>query len=618
MLNPEDFVPVSLRSARLRPLLVLPLALVVALATSLAPADDLPPVAEPSLREKIDRLIEQLGDPQFSRREEAQAELMRLGPEAFDALTIAENHLDLEIAARAHYLLALVEFDWAHADDPPEVQRVLADYETLDSVGRLKRIRQLGEHLGIPQVLALCRLVRFEKSHVLSKLAALTIIESVRETSPELDDALLRGTANSPRPAAEWLRVFVRSHREPAAALDQWVALVAAEEQVLDQTPERSRGDIVAALLRAQVDQLKRLDRADDALAVMRRVIEQTTGESESLVQLIRWLVEQRAWQALATVEQRFADRFGSDALLAYTLAEAHLQAGDTQRARELADRAFDMNPGDGTAHYEVGYQLSKRGQLDWAERELRHAIELGPPESFSALKAQFQLADMLHDAERDLEAGRLLEKCLATLERASAEQGENNNGVDLRGVLKAVRGSMTARLNYYLACHWKQQRDRAQELAHLERAIEADPLDADVLIALYRLPEPDEPLRRRTEAQIDFAVRRFREEIAAKARDVAAFEQLAAAYNQLAWLLSNTDRNQQEALNCSLESLKLRPDEAGLLDTLARCYFALGDFENAVKYQTRAVAREPHSGLMQRQLKLFEEALANKRANNG
>src|SRR4051794_16185824 len=39
---------------------------------------------------RIARLIEQLGDNQFSVRQRAQAELIKLGPVAFDALSAAE------------------------------------------------------------------------------------------------------------------------------------------------------------------------------------------------------------------------------------------------------------------------------------------------------------------------------------------------------------------------------------------------------------------------------------------------------------------------------------------------------------------------------------------------
>ena len=55
---------------------------------------------------------------------------------------------------------------------------------------------------------------------------------------------------------------------------------------------------------------------------------------------------------------------------------------------------------------------------------------------------------------------------------------------------------------------------------------------------------------------------------------------------------------------------MELRPNRAGFLDTLGRCYYAKGDYRNAVRSQTQAVAQEPHSPQMLAQMSLFETAL--------
>ena len=54
-----------------------------------------------------------------------------------------------------------------------------------------------------------------------------------------------------------------------------------------------------------------------------------------------------------------------------------------------------------------------------------------------------------------------------------------------------------------------------------------------------------------------------------------------------------------------------MRPGEPAFLDTLGRCYYAAGEYQNAVKYQRQAVAKEPHLQVMRRQLETFERALA-------
>ena len=67
----------------------------------------------------------------------------------------------------------------------------------------------------------------------------------------------------------------------------------------------------------------------------------------------------------------------------------------------------------------------------------------------------------------------------------------------------------------------------------------------------------------------------------------------------------------------CSHKSLEIRPDTGGYLDTLGRCYYAKGDLENAVKYQSKAVELDPHSQQIRRQLKVFQDELAKKKSRD-
>ena len=64
--------------------------------------------------------------------------------------------------------------------------------------------------------------------------------------------------------------------------------------------------------------------------------------------------------------------------------------------------------------------------------------------------------------------------------------------------------------------------------------------------------------------------------------------------YNQWAWLVTNTEGDFAQAVQHSLRSLELAPDEPSYLDTLGRCYFAAGDVENAIKSQRKAVELAP------------------------
>ena len=83
-----------------------------------------------------------------------------------------------------------------------------------------------------------------------------------------------------------------------------------------------------------------------------------------------------------------------------------------------------------------------------------------------------------------------------------------------------------------------------------------------------------------------------------------------AQGYNQLAWLIGNTEGDLDEALRLVQKSIELGPDNGAYYDTMGRVYYARGDYPNAVKYQSQAAELEPHSGLILKQLQFFKDQL--------
>jgi tetratricopeptide (TPR) repeat protein len=152
-------------------------------------------------------------------------------------------------------------------------------------------------------------------------------------------------------------------------------------------------------------------------------------------------------------------------------------------------------------------------------------------------------------------------------------------------------------------------------EAENYRKAIAQDPSDADVLIGLYRLPNQTPEQRQSIQEQITEAVHKCR-------ADIEQMPDESNAYNQFAWLVANTEGDFDEAVRMSLRSIEIRraettnsgdpPNVGGYLDTLAHCYYAKRDYANAVRYQTEAVASEPHSQAIARQLAVFRKALAD------
>jgi tetratricopeptide (TPR) repeat protein len=573
-------------------------------------APEAQPQSEPT-DQRIDRLIEQLGHQDYFVRQQAEAELAKLSFEAFDALQAATTHADLEIAARARYLLRLIRVQWTTESDPPEVRRLLAGYEFLDPVAKLVRMRALAnlpEEAGVP---ALCRLVRYEKSPVLSKQAAMELLGSRPPGQPpekELAEVLPRHLGPSRQAAAGWLLTWLRFRDDPGAALAEWAKLVEKEDSLLRDSCTQTDASIVAKLIRFQVGWFKRLDQKDQASAALQRLVDLETGNLQSLGELLSWLIGQPpiaatskcpsewAWDSVDKLVTRFPDQFANSPnllVLLYTVAQTQTEQGDNNRAEQTVQRILKLNPGNTPQelikHYEVALALWQRGLLRWAQREYRQIIDTAPPGNDVVMAAHSLLGEMLHDQGEELEAAKVLEGFVETAQK------QPNLPAPIRARLPAIR----SRMNYFFACHFESRNDRAQQRAYLDKGVAADPTDVDVLIARYRLPDQTPEYREETLKLIKRAADAFRQEIAHAPDD-------ATPYNQFAWLVANTEGDLQAALEFSNKSIQLSPDSGGYYDTLAHVYFARGDYEEAVKTQTKAAQLEPYTRLIAKQLEVF------------
>jgi len=307
------------------------------------------------LNQRIARLIEQLGDPDYSVRQRAQDVLAEIGFEAYDALTAAAHHDDLEIAARARYLLRLIPAQWTAENDPPEVQKYLELYPQRPPEVRIQVMQLLGRVSGGAGIPALCRLVRFEQDLALSKRAA---IEVLRQEPPDetgrarFEKAVRKYLTHSQRPGARWLLASLEFHKDnPENALAEWSKLVDAERAALARAPNQSSPSIVAALV--------------------------------------------------------------------YHLAMARADRGQRELAEKTATEARQIEPGNTPvalyARLDTANTLQRRGMFSWAELEYRRVIEADS--SRLTVTAHVALSEMWHDQGKDLSAAEVLEDLIRLIE---------------------------------------------------------------------------------------------------------------------------------------------------------------------------------------------------------
>lgn len=551
---------------------------------------------------RIGRLIDQLGSDQYVERRRAEAELVELGADAFDALQAAERHPDLEIATRAEYLLHRIRIEWIRPNDPPSVRRVIGGYGKLSLLERRQRIEQLA---ALPKRAgwgALARIARFDSSQRLARLAALAIMMSPKQALSQRIDAVVSEIGDSKRVAVVWLSVYVDQRRSPDGLDSRWMALIDAEIERLVEGAEDNELVSVFRLLRFHLDLSLRMSDPEAIFATLRRrtdlyVQQQRADQHAALENSLAWILKHDQWRALELLEDHYADALRDDRDLIYFLGVARGRQGRDALAEEFAERAFQLQADEIGQRGRIASILAELGRHDWAEREWRAVVDSLPVTDARSIDARREIASLcLHDRGEDLEAAELLDESWQAV----------HDDANLRRTLLADPRSL-ALLNtidslreYYRACHAESEGNFDLQRDHLEKALKRNPIDADVLIAMYRLEEADEAYRNKVRKRIRKTSDILENVLKQNPQD-------ANSYNHWAWLISNTEGDFEKAVKYSLKSLQLNPDSPSYLDTLGRCYYSVGDLENALKYQRQAVARYPQMRVIRHQLELFE-----------
>jgi len=315
--------------------------------------------------------------------------------------------------------------------------------------------------------------------------------------------------------------------------------------------------------------------------------------------------------------------------VLIYSAAEALFRADRVDEANRLAESALAVDaipddPKDADAlspqamerlaltHIGVAGDLRERGFFRWAQREYESVIDqldLGNP---AAGLARNELAKMYSDLFQH-------DQVIATLgpliDRMNRDEEYVQQMVRRAIVLPQIE-SLSA---YHLGLQAVEDGDVELAKDSFGKSYRlGGGVSIDALIAMYRVDGGErwnsrirDIVRQQTlifNNAVVQAMNQGRGGLGFGGRD------LSGACNQYAWLVSNTEGDFAKALRLSEQSVELNPNEAPLIDTLARCHFALGNLAKAVAYQRQAIKLMPHFPPLKRQLAEFELALAKSR----
>ncbi|MCO6046490.1 tetratricopeptide repeat protein [Aeoliella sp. ICT_H6.2] len=591
---------------------------------------------------RVATLINQLGSRRFVARREAERQLLEIGMRAFDQIDAAVHHPDPEISASCRYLISELTVRWTRRDDPPQVKSLLDGYAHMDEMERLSIVYKLGARPEAWAVAPLCRICRYDSSPMVSRQAAIELMRADKyETGYDVAVArLLRDQiGSSVRPSSEWVRLLALQLEDPQRAVQLWPAAIDRAAKESDDTLEEQliatqQADLLRNLARVELQ----IEDREGFLAVIDRIMASSDRASiYELQRLFEWDQVAADTQLVDLLLARHQQSLSESKSGLYLMARIRADQNQIEVANELADQAFSKASAMGAGaegRVATGADLMDEGFLEWGRRELFAAIDEVPAGSDVHVEAAEMLGKSLHDELRDKEATEVMTK-LTTALKSDADllkdygRRVRTNGRGVRLSLKPI-GELESWQYYFQACHLKTTGDKEGQWQALERAANLDEGNADILIAMYHASDDNPERRKMVMDKIHERCRAVEQSINDLANSGHNKLEWSNAYNEWAWLVSNTEGDYDKAVRYSHKSIEIfhqfiaeeslvtKEDTAGLLDTLGRCYFSAGDIDSAIKYQSLAVEYEPHMQVLRRQLEEFEAAKANKTAHGG
>ena len=568
-------------------------------------------------QQEVADLITQLGDTNYATRESATEQLRIIADHAIDQLlAAADQNKDLETALRAQWILETVSL--VGPDDPPEVSDLLKNFSgssLSQQISALSRLIRLEANVGVKP---LARMIRTNRSSSASYLAALILLQEWRPVDPywpQLVAQVSDELGTSQRPAAVLIKELidfslVADHLESSfeqkqntfnkleTALGRFLELTPFDTQTFgSNTTVRGVQDLAREIvIRCHARAAVQAGLPDRGVTVARELFDYIPQNSEknmlATADVLFWAAHFGLADLVNNLPENLQETIENQSITLYAAASCEQSNGNQLVADEMAKRAFDLCSNKTNEQMLAAVRLDHWGLLDWADREYRR-ITLTP--KFSAqqiIPFSIQWAELLNDFDRCKEASAVLQDILD----GSHGTIKNTQVMDSLGYSKEA---LAARQRFFLSRADKENNNRKGERDALDKALEKYPEEIDTLIAYYHSPGLSPADKGRIVELIEGALKKLQQRIDREPDE-------PNPYNEYAWLVANTEGDLVRATRYSKRSLELDFDSASFLDTLAHCYAAAGNVNEAIRCQVIALRKDPGSNTIQKNLEKF------------
>jgi tetratricopeptide (TPR) repeat protein len=273
-----------------------------------------------------------------------------------------------------------------------------------------------------------------------------------------------------------------------------------------------------------------------------------------------------------------------------YMRGYALLQAGDVEQGRERMERATVLPLGSADERQELAAGLEAVGLEEAANAEWERILQLCDFGSWEegAVMAPAQKIGNKRSATDKLEAAALFQRMLLPLLKTNSGYLHASDYVDVVHVIHRARARGLMAGGQGAAAAWD-----------ITEACAARPGDAEFV---EEVTKHLDAAGRTAEAEQVFAACYARYD-----RVCREFPRAAMHHNALAWLAARCGRRLDDALLHAAAAVRLDPERAEFLDTLAEVHFRLGDRPQAIAIERRVVEREPTNPEFRARLERFE-----------
>ena len=576
--------------------IILLLSLVVA-----ARANTVWPTSRPaSLDDRVGRLIERLRSDNADIRQSAAAELTKMPDRARPAILKLSKSPDPGLRQQAAQIL--LALPWYAPDDPAAVKSTLQGYGTPDIESRRQIVRALAD---LPDdsdnpsgLAALARLVGEDPSPavqwtIVTCLRQHGYLDAFSAIQPPADDSRLLALCG-----------YARLSGDTPASLDE--LRQSAELELANPTDDDGEFDFVIRFLADAAVQRKQFDQAADW---RRKELARGGGLEQAGIPtaLLELFVLQADFGPLKGLDNdlRLAGDDVQKPLIQYTLGKLYGRMQQPAKAQAAMQAAFAASS-NRLGRYEVGKFLYDHGWDELAQREFDAYLKRDLPDAGDAVDNHLVDANV-HFCLGGIAVRRGDDETAAREKQQAMLLIIGGEGADLRMTNAQGREWKVSAADYsavWADIYWRYLRaavarhDEKEIDRRLQQLLQLKPTDTDIAIDVVPL------LRQRgRSADADLL---FKWSYDPARKDLDAHPDDPQRLNELAWLCAKCDRNLPEARVWAQKAVKIAPNDAAILDTLAEVEFHLGQPEEAVRIETRALSLQPDDPYMTKQLQHY------------